>query len=117
MDAFTDLLDWLRSRGLEIVLIVLASVLLARFVSWIGERITTRIDERATGGDALVRSEAAKHRHSLTQVLTWAAIVFIYAIAVFFVLERLGVPRPEEHTSELQSRQYLVCRLLLEKKD
>src|SRR3712207_7337649 len=31
---------------------------------------------------------------------------------------RLGhaLPRSEEHTSELQSRQYLVCRLLLEKK-
>src|SRR3712207_6943372 len=29
---------------------------------------------------------------------------------------RLGGPRSEEHTSELQSRQYLVCRLLLEKK-
>src|SRR3712207_8402915 len=29
---------------------------------------------------------------------------------------RLGIdPRSEEHTSELQSRQYLVCRLLLEK--
>src|SRR3712207_7762147 len=27
-----------------------------------------------------------------------------------------AVPRSEEHTSELQSRQYLVCRLLLEKK-
>src|SRR3712207_8273747 len=27
-----------------------------------------------------------------------------------------GVVRSEEHTSELQSRQYLVCRLLLEKK-
>src|SRR3712207_7418718 len=26
-----------------------------------------------------------------------------------------GCPRSEEHTSELQSRQYLVCRLLLEK--
>jgi small conductance mechanosensitive channel len=39
-----------------------------------------------------VRSEAAKHRHSLTQVLTWAAIVLIYSIAVFFVLDRLGVP-------------------------
>src|SRR3712207_7218745 len=26
------------------------------------------------------------------------------------------IPRSEEHTSELQSRQYLVCRLLLEKK-
>src|SRR3712207_7466670 len=28
----------------------------------------------------------------------------------------LDPPRSEEHTSELQSRQYLVCRLLLEKK-
>src|SRR3712207_8569436 len=28
----------------------------------------------------------------------------------------LAAPRSEEHTSELQSRQYLVCRLLLEKK-
>src|ERR1035437_4736608 len=28
----------------------------------------------------------------------------------------LEVVRSEEHTSELQSRQYLVCRLLLEKK-
>src|SRR3712207_7739126 len=27
-----------------------------------------------------------------------------------------GQERSEEHTSELQSRQYLVCRLLLEKK-
>src|SRR3712207_6931839 len=29
---------------------------------------------------------------------------------------RVVEPRSEEHTSELQSRQYLVCRLLLEKK-
>src|SRR3712207_7083938 len=37
-----------------------------------------------------------------------------------WVVERslgwLGRWRSEEHTSELQSRQYLVCRLLLEKK-
>src|SRR3712207_7161930 len=36
------------------------------------------------------------------------------------LLDRLGAGgragRSEEHTSELQSRQYLVCRLLLEKK-
>src|SRR3712207_8381611 len=36
--------------------------------------------------------------------------------------QRLGIAvallgRSEEHTSELQSRQYLVCRLLLEKKN
>src|SRR3712207_7888383 len=31
-------------------------------------------------------------------------------------LSRMKAERSEEHTSELQSRQYLVCRLLLEKK-
>src|SRR3712207_8021719 len=30
---------------------------------------------------------------------------------------RERIKRSEEHTSELQSRQYLVCRLLLEKKN
>ena len=85
-------MDWLSSTGLEVVLIVLGSVLLARFVSWVGRRLTERIDRQSTGGDALVRSEAAKHRHSLTQVLTWVAIVLIYSISVFFVLDRLGIP-------------------------
>src|SRR3712207_6971769 len=33
-----------------------------------------------------------------------------------FDLAGRGFRRSEEHTSELQSRQYLVCRLLLEKK-
>src|SRR5690606_42021387 len=33
-----------------------------------------------------------------------------------FVLLRHGLERSEEHTSELQSRENLVCRLLLEKK-
>src|SRR2546422_4655407 len=32
------------------------------------------------------------------------------------VISRTTVPRSEEHTSELQSRLHLVCRLLLEKK-
>src|SRR3712207_8786626 len=35
--------------------------------------------------------------------------------ALSFIRDRLRA-RSEEHTSELQSRQYLVCRLLLEKK-
>src|SRR3712207_9353596 len=37
--------------------------------------------------------------------------------AIHQLAQRLAVQeRSEEHTSELQSRQYLVCRLLLEKK-
>src|SRR3712207_8894137 len=35
-------------------------------------------------------------------------------LAALDLLQHVG--RSEEHTSELQSRQYLVCRLLLEKK-
>src|SRR3712207_6848858 len=39
-----------------------------------------------------------------------------HRIHTFHVGDLAGSPRSEEHTSELQSRQYLVCRLLLEKK-
>src|SRR3712207_6968653 len=34
----------------------------------------------------------------------------------YVLASRIEMARSEEHTSELQSRQYLVCRLLLEKK-
>src|SRR3712207_7229494 len=44
----------------------------------------------------------------------WIALVFAVVNAVVGPVLRLL--RSEEHTSELQSRQYLVCRLLLEKK-
>src|SRR3712207_8643668 len=37
-------------------------------------------------------------------------------LTLSILLVVLGHARSEEHTSELQSRQYLVCRLLLEKK-
>src|SRR3712207_7483626 len=38
------------------------------------------------------------------------------SVTRFTATTRLAIARSEEHTSELQSRQYLVCRLLLEKK-
>src|SRR3712207_6916703 len=42
---------------------------------------------------------------------------FLYSDHSFGLENRMRCsPRSEEHTSELQSRQYLVCRLLLEKK-
>src|SRR3712207_8401667 len=39
-----------------------------------------------------------------------------FHLRLFGKLVLLDILRSEEHTSELQSRQYLVCRLLLEKK-
>ena len=87
-----DIKDWFAGQFLEAVLVVLGSVLLARFASWVGARVTRRIDATARRSGELVRSEAAKHRHSLTQVLTWAAVVLIYVMAVVLVLSLLGLP-------------------------
>src|SRR3712207_7664009 len=53
----------------------------------------------------LVRSDAA-----------FAQLARDCGVSVEMVPVRIGASRSEEHTSELQSRQYLVCRLLLEKK-
>src|SRR3712207_8838957 len=49
------------------------------------------------------------------------ALGFAIAAGLELLLRTFGIDLPdttrsEEHTSELQSRQYLVCRLLLEKK-
>src|SRR3712207_8435395 len=43
-------------------------------------------------------------------------IMLMYVVSIGMRLFGATMPRSEEHTSELQSRQYLVCRLLLEKK-
>src|SRR3712207_6893858 len=58
---------------------------------------------RADGVNATVRATPGGHLHQ--------AIIDLLIVEV----DGLGL-RSEEHTSELQSRQYLVCRLLLEKK-
>src|SRR3712207_8272049 len=71
------------------------------------------LDRKARGVQALVlaptRELAAQAAAEILNLSRYAPVrsVVLYG----------GVPiRSEEHTSELQSRQYLVCRLLLEKK-
>jgi moderate conductance mechanosensitive channel len=88
----TDVSTWARSNGLLIALYLLGAVLVTRFISWLGGRITSRIDANARGGDALVRSEAAKHRHAVAQVLTWLSIVLVYCVTAVLVVDRLGIP-------------------------
>jgi moderate conductance mechanosensitive channel len=92
VEPLTDVSLWARSSGLEILLILTGAALLTRFASWLGAKITTRIDDNAQESDALVRSEAAKHRHALVQVITWTALVIIYCIATVLIVARLGVP-------------------------
>ncbi len=88
----TDIDVWARGRGLEIVLLLTGAILLTRLATWLGAKITDRIDANARETDALVRSEAAKHRHALAQVITWATLVVIYAATAVAVAERLGIP-------------------------
>jgi small conductance mechanosensitive channel len=87
-----DFSRWARGNGLEIVLLVLGSVLLTRAASSFAARLTARIDAVDQRSDAVVQSEAAKHRHSLTQVITWAAVAMIYAVTAVLVLDRFEVP-------------------------
>ncbi|MFF3222979.1 mechanosensitive ion channel family protein [Nocardia suismassiliense] len=82
--------NWLRSNGLEIVLLILGAILFSRFATFIRDRITRKIDEGFQGGDALVRSEAAKHRHALAQVVTWVVLTIAYVLVGMEVLRRLG---------------------------
>ena len=83
---------WASGSGLEIVLIVTGTILLTRLATWLGGRITGRIDANARETDALVRSEASKHRHALAQVITWATLAIIYCVAAVAIASRLGIP-------------------------
>jgi moderate conductance mechanosensitive channel len=87
-----DISMWARGRGLEIVLLIVGALLLTRLIAWLRDKITRRIDTNAREADALVRSEAAKHRHALAQVITWATVVVIYCATAILVAERLGIP-------------------------
>src|SRR3712207_8448538 len=68
----------------------------------------------------LVR-DVGHHRKNLPctpfEVLTRAFETVLKSVADGYAATLSGEGRSEEHTSELQSRQYLVCRLLLEKKN
>src|SRR3712207_6899334 len=74
---------------------------------------TTLFRSRATiaGGDELVMNVGGWHR-------PWWRRVFGGSVGKDKRhSSSAAAGRSEEHTSELQSRQYLVCRLLLEKKN
>jgi small conductance mechanosensitive channel len=90
--SLTDVANWARGSGLEIVLYVTGAVLVTRFATWLSGRITTRIDAQARVTDALLRSETAKHRHAVIQVVTWSVLVLVYCLTAVLVIQRFGLP-------------------------
>jgi moderate conductance mechanosensitive channel len=88
----TNLGLWARSSLLEIILLVLGAILLTRLADWVRGRVVAQIDAHAHEADELVRSEAAKHRHVVAQVVTWTVLAVIYVVTAVLVIQRLGVP-------------------------
>jgi small conductance mechanosensitive channel len=84
--------QWFMTTGLHIVLWLVGSVLAVRFVTWTAQKITRRIDARFTEGDALVRSEAIKHRQAITSVISWVTIGVIYVVVFLEILSSLKLP-------------------------
>src|SRR3712207_8375795 len=75
--------------------------------------ISWAITEPGSGSDAFGSMKSTARRDGDEYVLNGSKTFITngpYADTIVFIC------RSEEHTSELQSRQYLVCRLLLEKK-
>jgi small-conductance mechanosensitive channel len=68
---------WILDRGLHIVMLFIAAVLAIRFVTWVADQVARQLDERFVESDALVRSEATKHRQAVASVIQWVSIVLI----------------------------------------
>ena len=88
VDVFTH---WLRGDALVIVLLAIGAVLTARLVRWTADLVALRSDRELASRDALVRSEESKHRRAVAQVLTWGAVVLVYAGAGVLIVQRVGV--------------------------
>ena len=88
----SDFSVWARGDLLVVILLILGAILLTRLADWARSRMMAQIDARAADSDELVRSETAKHRHIVAQVLTWGVLAVIYVVTAVLVVLRLGVP-------------------------
>ncbi|MBS4727049.1 mechanosensitive ion channel family protein [Mycobacterium sp. SM1] len=87
-----DLRDWILTKGLRILLLPIGAVLAGRFVNWAAQKITQRLDVGFTEGDALVRSEASKHRQAVAAVISWMSIVLIAVVVAVEIIDVLHIP-------------------------
>ena len=72
-----NLREWLLTSGLHIIMLLIGAVLAARFVTWAAQKVSERLDVGFTESDALVRSEATKHRQAVASVIFLLSVVMI----------------------------------------
>lgn len=86
-----EITEWFLTRGLHIVLVLIGALLAARFVNWVAEKVTERLDERFAESDALVRSEATKHRQAVASVISWVSVVLIAIMVAIQLADILDI--------------------------
>jgi moderate conductance mechanosensitive channel len=86
-----NLREWLLTSGLHIVLLLIGAVLAARFVNWAAKKVTERLDEGFVESDALVRSEANKHRQTAASLISWVSVVLIAIVVAVQLADILNV--------------------------
>jgi small-conductance mechanosensitive channel len=86
-----DLRDWLLTSGLHIMMLLIGAVLAARFVTWAAQKVTERLDVGFAESDALVRSEATKHRQAVASVISWVSVVLIAIVVIVQITDILNI--------------------------
>jgi small conductance mechanosensitive channel len=86
-----NLREWLLTSGLHIILLLIGAVLAARFVNWAAQKVTERLDEGFVESDALVRSEATKHRQTVASLISWVSVVLIAIVVAVQLADILNV--------------------------
>ncbi|HME15030.1 MAG TPA: mechanosensitive ion channel family protein, partial [Mycobacterium sp.] len=86
-----NLREWLLTSGLHIILLLIGAVLAARFVNWAAQKVTERLDEGFVESDALVRSEANKHRQTVASLISWVSVVLIAIVVAVQLADILNV--------------------------
>jgi moderate conductance mechanosensitive channel len=84
--------EWIITRGLRILLLLIGSLLVARFINWLAQRVTRRLDEGFQESDQLVRSEATKHRQAVASVISWVSIAVLYVVVAVEITDILAIP-------------------------
>ncbi|WP_307856948.1 mechanosensitive ion channel family protein [Mycolicibacter acidiphilus] len=83
---------WIIDKGLRIVLLLIGAVLASRFITWAARRVTRRLELGFAASDALVRSEASKHRQAVASVISWVSVVLLCVVVAVQITGILDVP-------------------------
>jgi small-conductance mechanosensitive channel len=84
--------EWILTRGLKIVLLIIFAILAARFINWASAKISRRIDADFQQTDQLVRTETAKHRQAVASVISWVSIAIVSVVVLVEITDVIAIP-------------------------